>query len=184
MCNVTTSIKPCDMGKQEIVQLQFDFTAKPVQEKPALEAVPTGRKVKKPGKRAEQAFVFEFMDMLSAPILTFDASWADAIPQALKSNITMARLIEARKEEPTATLPEVVAYIMTRTLEGPMHPEWVNIYTWCSAKYVREWEKREVPEGIAPDELSRDEKRHLKHLQNWIYERRRKIVKERMRQSA
>lgn len=166
------------MSNDSIIQLQFDFDTPPVQQTTVPEIIPP----KKKSKRDEQKFVFEFMDMLTAPIITFTTLWADAIPQKLRENIQLSRLLAGMKREETATIPEVVAYMITRTFESPMHSEWVNIYTWCSMQYVTQWENREVPTDIAPEKLTDYEQGLLKELRNWIYKKRRETVKSRMKQ--
>tara|TARA_B100000949_G_scaffold98399_1_gene87864 strand:+ start:346 stop:840 length:495 start_codon:yes stop_codon:yes gene_type:complete len=133
-------------------------------------------------KREEAKYVFDLMDALTAPVITFSTSWADMIPKNLKSNIYMARMLALMKGEETATIPEVVAYLMTRGFEAPMHGEWVNIVTWCAAKYQREYEHKEPPPGMVQrEELSRDEERLLKMLRRDIYESRRKALKEKLK---
>lgn len=151
-----------------MTQMQFDFEDLEVLPKPAT-------------KRETDRFVFDLMDTLTAPILTFSASWADSIPKELKDTITMSRLIAAMQKEQTASIPEVVAYIMTRTFESPMHREWVNIYTWCAAQYVKQWTKMEMPDDITPESLTEYEQSLLKRLRDWIYEKRRKCVKQRLK---
>ena len=166
------------MENQNVIQLQFDFNAQPVQgTTPVPEALP----IRKNGRRAEEKFVFEFMDMLTAPVITFSTAWIDAIPQKLKQNIGFARLIAAMKKEETATIPEVVAYIITRTYESPMTSEWANIYTWCASKYLKDYEHRDVPDDIAPKKLSDYEHSLLKQLRNWIYRKRREAVKSKLK---
>ena len=77
-------------------------------------------------------FTFELMDTLTSPVLTYSQAWTDCIPQRLLDLITPARLVSKLLNEEMATMPEVVTYIMTATLEFPMHGEWVDIYTHCS----------------------------------------------------
>ena len=128
-------------------------------------------------------FTFELMDALRSPILTHSQAWADCIPKRLLDLITPARLIAQIQGKEMATMPEVVAYIMTATMEFPMHGEWVDIFTHCSCTVAEQYWKEDHWDAVqAPRELS---DYHLKQffwpLQKWIYERRRKILKQRMK---
>jgi len=158
----------------EIAQFSFDFnndTETGVIEKP----------VPRYSKRDKKNFMLDIMDMLSAPIITFPGSFVDAVPYDLKENIRQARMISALKKEYTATIPEVAAYLMTRSLESPIHYEWANIYLWCSAQYMTQYKGREYASDIGPRTLNDYEQSQLKRLRDWIYEKRRKYVKQRLK---
>ncbi len=169
------SLEKIDM---QTVQMQFDFAdLQPIEEK----------QVKKSYSKDTGKFVFEFMDMLAAPIITFSESWADAIPQSLKQDVTLSRLMGRMQKEEMATIPETVAYIMTRTYEAPMNHEWANIYLWCSSQYMKQYRNKtdEDLKEINPSEkLSEHEKSLLKRLRVWIWEKRREAVKARLKQTA
>lgn len=136
-----------------------------------------------PSLKDTDKFTFELMDALTSPILTYSQAWADYIPQRLLDLIKPARLVSQLLNEEMATMPEVVTYIMTATLEFPMHGEWVDIYTHCSCivaeQYWKEnhWDKVSAPRELSDYELTQ----FLNPLRKWIYERRRKILKERMK---
>ena len=86
-----------------------------------------------------------------------------------------------------ASYAEVIAYIMPRTLEAPMPSEWVNIYTWVGLQYAKECNnKNQIPamEEIAPKNLSDSEHGLLNDLRRWIYDKRRKALKERLKDSS
>ena len=126
--------------------------------------------------------VFNLMDALRSPVLTFSTSWADCLPKRLLDIIPMARLKALIQHEELATYPEVTAYIMTATLEFPMHGEWVNIYTHVSCHVCEMWWGENHWEQVTDRrELSSDEERDLRMLRQWIYEKRRKTLKERMK---
>ncbi len=163
----------------EVLQLQFDFD-QPI----AIKTI--NEPQMEPSSKAQDMFVFEFLDLLAAPIITYSASWADGIPGELKEAIKGARLIAGLKKEETATIPEVVAYMITRTYEAPMSREWTNIYLWASAKYMKQSKRKtdeDLKEIAAPSELNEYEQSLLKKLRKWIYEQRRKYVKESMKKN-
>lgn len=132
----------------------------------------------KQNKRQTEKFVFEFMDMLSAPILTHSAAWKDAIPQRLIKEITLYRLIAGMQKEELATLPETVAFIMTRSFDAPMDHDWTDIYTHVSCTVCEQcWGEDHWEQVKAPRILNQYQAGMLKHLRQWIYRRRRMHVK-------
>jgi|SRR6187399_860153 hypothetical protein len=132
----------------------------------------------KQNKRQTEKFVFEFMDMLSAPILTHSIAWKDAIPQRLIKEITLYRLIAGMQKEELATLPETVAFIMTRSFDAPMDHDWTDIYTHVSCTVCEQcWGEDHWEHVKAPRILNQYQAGMLKHLRQWIYRRRRMHVK-------
>jgi len=84
-------------------------------------------------------------------------------------------------KEKMASLTETLAYIMPRTYEAPMQREWANIYTWLGLQYAMQNKSKDQLEAmieIAPKELSDYEKGLLKNLRLWIYDKRRKALKD------
>jgi hypothetical protein len=160
---------------KELLQLDFGFQSEPINPKPRP----------KSKSRAKADFVFDFMDCLTSPVIVFKSAWQDAIPNDLLKKITMARMLSLMAGEQMASLTEVVAYMMPRTFEAPMHTEWVNIYTWCGLQYANVFnnadQRKEMATAmreIAPDKLSDYEQGLLNDLRRWIYDKRRKALKE------
>jgi len=129
--------------------------------------------------------VFDLVDALSSPVLTHAQTWADCIPDRLIKIVPMARLKSLLLQEKFASLAETCAFIMTRTMEAPMSSEWVNIYTYVSCKVCEEWWNEDHwKDGIAPDNLTDYENKYLlMPLRLWIYDRRRKVLKGRLKDS-
>ena len=127
--------------------------------------------------------IFDIMDALTAPVLTHAQSWADSIPGRLIKTIPIARMKSLMMKEEFATLPETVAFIMTRTMEAPMNSDWAEIYFHVSCTVCQDYFNEDHWEQIgAHRTLSEYQERHLlMPLRRWIYERRRKVVKERMK---
>lgn len=85
-------------------------------------------------------------------------------------------------KENMATLPEVAAYLITRTFEAPMSSEWVNIYTHVLCKVCEDYFNENHWDEITYTRLlNSDEQRYLKDLRVWIYERRRKALKDKLK---
>jgi hypothetical protein len=122
------------------------------------------------------------MDALTAPVITFSQAWADTIPKRLLDEIPLARLISLITGEQKATIPETVAYIMTRTLESPMNHDWVEIYIHVSCQMCEQyWKENHWDKMQATRNLNDYQKRLLEDLRCWIYNKRREVVKSRMK---
>lgn len=167
------------MEKQNVVQLDFGFELEPAK-------TPNPNPKPKSLKKDKSNFVLDFMDLLQSPIIVYPSQWQDAVPKDLLNNITIARMLTQMRGEHMASLTEVVAYMMPRTYEAPMPSEWVNIYTWCGLQYAKTFKKTaqmEAMEEVAPQQLSEYEMGLLKSLRVWIYEKRRKALKDSMKTS-
>jgi len=138
----------------------------------------------KPEKESDH--VFDLTDALSSPFLTFCDAWADTIPERLLRIIPEARMVALRKNERLATYAECCAYIYTRTLEAPMHGEWVEIYLHVSCKTLEDWfgENHWEASGLTPRVLTEWHQHKLDDLRRHIYKKRREILKARLRANA
>ncbi|MEO1485693.1 MAG: hypothetical protein AAFU57_08100 [Bacteroidota bacterium] len=168
------------MNKQYF--LQFDFQLEKPQANPQMTKKPTRKKV----KSSSSDFVLDMMDCLTSPIIVFKSAWMDMVPEDVIRNIPLSRMVALRKGEQMATVIEVLAYLMPRSFEAPMRYEWANIYTWCGLQYALQYNNKRMAEAmkkIAPEKLTRDEQREMDHLRRRIYDKRRKVLKERMKHS-
>ncbi|WP_127127986.1 hypothetical protein [Pseudoflavitalea rhizosphaerae] len=135
----------------------------------------------KPPSQSKQGndAVFDIMDALTAPILTFSPSWADTIPKRLLELVPLERMARILKKEEYATDVECVIYIYTRTLEAPMTSEWTDIFTHLSCKVCQHWfNENHWTEVKAPKELSKWLTSKLNDLRRFIFTKRREIVKQ------
>jgi hypothetical protein len=127
-------------------------------------------------------YAFDITDALSAPAITFSMAWADMIPKRLFGTLPMARMIACMKKEELATYPEVVIYLYTRSLEAPMHGEWADIYFHVTCKVLEDYFGEDHWKDIqARKELDQYEESQLKWLRREIYNKRRQILKDRIR---
>lgn len=123
-------------------------------------------------------YVFDIVDALQGPVLTFSLSWADTIPARLLDIIPTARLKALMEKEHTATYEECVIYIYTRTLEAPMDSEWTDIYTHVACKTLHHWFSEDHWNEVnAPTELNDWLTSKLNGLRRHIYENRREMFK-------
>ncbi len=160
------------MKNENRLQLDFGFNLDPIV------------KQEKPSKKAYVDFAFELSDYLTSPVIVYPSAWQDDIPKDLLKNITMSRLLCQIKGEEMASYAEVTAYMMPRTYEAPMPHEWVNIYTWASLQYIKQFKSKEVAEAakeVAPETLTDYEMGLLKKLRIWIYTKRRAALKAKMK---
>lgn len=156
---------PTQIPQQNLFNVE-EYTAKPEQR----------------GK-SENSYVFDIVDALSAPILTFSQQWADTIPQRILNQVTLARLVALKQGELLATYIECVAYLYTRTMEAPMNSDWVDIYTHVSCKTLEEWFGEDHWKDIgAPRELSEWLCSKLNDLRHHIYDKRREILKTKIKE--
>lgn len=122
--------------------------------------------------------VSEIVGALTDPILVYPGGWGDTLPEWLKSNITLERLIsnmKALKGEPiTGTDAEACAYLYTAVLCFPVDHDWAQIYLYVANQTVKRWRgpKTEIPADIRVDMLTTDQMRDLARLKEWIYRRR------------
>lgn len=134
--------------------------------------------------RKDDAWIGDIVGALCDPVIVFPSPWQDDIPDWVKSQITLERLVMNMKAFREGGVPvggtEVMAYMFPRTMEEPMPYEWVKIYTlvWNEAMNFK---GTEVPEDLKPEKLSEYEMGLLNHLKHWIYEQRVKHRKERIR---
>jgi len=125
------------------------------------------------------------MDALESPILTHSQAWADTIPQRLLAQVTVARLANMVQKKETATDVEVAIFIYTRSLEAPMSSEWADIYFHITCKVLEQyfgenhWDDIKAPKDL--DDYSINYL--LGPLRKHIYEKRRKILKQRMKEA-
>lgn len=136
----------------------------------------------KPESRIDEQ-VFNLMDALRSPIITFETSWADTIPPRLLNTITMSRMASLIKGEELATYPEVVAYIYTRSMIAPMSGEWFDVYMHVSCKVCEDYWQENVWEKLEGKKVLSDYENNqfLLPLRRFIYEKRRKVLKERLK---
>lgn len=128
----------------------------------------------------DDQFMLDMMDMLSAPIITYAPQWwAGGVPMKLAPKIQMDRMMYALMKKKEATDSEVVGYLNTAASEFPLNHDWYEIYMDCFTKVFPEMGAEVDPEHRP---LSDYRKTHLlQPLKDWLYKKRREIMKERVR---
>ena len=137
---------------------------------------------KKPKQKSESSYVFDIVDALSAPVLTFSHQWSDIIPKRILDTIPLTRMKALMQGEQLATYAECVIYIYTRTLDAPMDSDWTDIYFHVSCKTLEDWFNEDHWENTnAPKVLNEWLRSKLNGLRHHIYNKRRDILKGRVR---
>lgn len=124
------------------------------------------------------SYIFDILDAVSAPILTFSHWWADTIPHRMLQNIPLARILALRNRQHLATEEECAVYIYTRTLDAPMDQDWTEIYCHLCCKVLQKWfHEDHWKEMAAPSQLTELQIGKLHRLRNHLYQKRREILK-------
>ena len=126
----------------------------------------------------------DIVGVFTDPIIAWPGGWMDTIPEKVKQQITIERLVmcmrAAKGEEPTGTNAEALAYMYPQTMEAPMDRDWTDIYLYLGTK-VMAGAGAEMPEDIRRDSLDDYLMGKLNHLKAWIYQKRIQVRLERDR---
>ncbi len=120
----------------------------------------------------------EMVGALCDPIIVSPGEWAtpDMIPEWLRSQITMDRLLElmvANKEgrDPVGTNSEALAYMIPASLEAPMGYDWSQIYLHLGTVVMNGGMNNKVMlDDIRVDTLNSTQQEDLRRLKRWLYE--------------
>ena len=127
----------------------------------------------------------ELVGALTDPIIVMPGGWGDTLPDWIKNQITLERLVDnikaSKGEKSTATDAEACAYLYTASLEAPMDRDWTQIYLYVAGKVVSRGKNTQIPDDIKVDSLNNYQTGLLRQLKDWIYERRVKFRQERRR---
>ena len=117
----------------------------------------------------------DLVGALCDPIIVYPSPWKDDLPDWIKPQITLERLIMYMKVMHEGGVPvgdtEALAYIFPRTMEEPLSEQWMRIYTYVFTSAMK-FKKVEVPEDLKCESLSDYDMRELIDLKIWIYQKR------------
>ena len=135
-------------------------------------------------ERKVDGWIDDLVGALFDPIIVYPSGWQDTLPDWIKTQITLERLIMNIKETTEGGVPvgdtEALAYIYPRIMEAPMNEQWYRIYLYVFNQAMK-FKKTEVPEDLKSEKLSDYDMQELDHLKRWIYEQRVKHRKEKER---
>ena len=134
--------------------------------------------------RKVDGWIDDLVGALCDPIIVYPSGWQDTLPDWVKPQITLERLIMNMRVIKEGGVPvgdtEALAYICPRTMEAPMSEQWYRIYMYVFNQAMK-FKKTEVPEDLKSEKLSDYDMQQLNQLKRWIYERRVKHRKEKQR---
>jgi len=132
----------------------------------------------------KDGWIDDLVGALCDPIIVFPSPWNADIPDNLKKQIPLERLIMNMKVAKEGGVPvgdcEALIYMFPRTLESPMGYEWTHIYQYCFTKAMT-FMKTEIPPDLHVDSLSDYDMRQLDDLKRFIYQKRVQNRKEKVR---
>jgi len=135
-------------------------------------------------ERKVDGWIDDLVGALVDPVIVYPSGWQDTLPDWIKPQITLERLIMNIKVSKEGGVPvgdtEALAYIYPRTMEAPMSEQWYRIYMYVFNQAMK-FKKTEVPEDLKSEKLSDYDMQELNQLKRWIYERRVKHRKEKAR---
>jgi hypothetical protein len=135
-------------------------------------------------ERKVDGWIDDLVGALFDPIIVYPSGWQDTLPDWIKPQITLERLIMNMRVLKEGGVPvgdtEALAYIYPRTMEAPMTEQWYHIYMYVFNQAMK-FKKIEVPEDLKSEKLSDYDMQELNHLKNWIYQQRVKHRKEKAR---
>ena len=107
-------------------------------------------------------------------IVLANARSIDIVPKDILIDIKINRLLELLKNkgkpDEKANLPEIVAYLMTLSLEQPLNSLGTTLYCFACTQYAKQ-RKIDVPQDIKVETLTAYEKEEYDRLARWIREK-------------
>ena len=136
--------------------------------------------------RKIDGWISDLVGSLTDPIIVMPGGWGDTLPDWIREEITVERMVENMKaikgEELMGTDAEVVAYLYTASLEAPMDHDWVEIYLYMASKVMKRHTKQEMPADMrVVEKLTRNQEDDLLRFRRWLYETRVRARQERDR---
>jgi len=135
--------------------------------------------------KTEDKWISDLVGTFIDPIIVSPGGWGADLPEQIKKQITIDRMLENMKalhenREPTGTDAEATAYLFTRSLEAPLDSQWVRIYMYVFTRTM-ENQKVKVPDDLRVDKLDNYDMGQLLHFKHWLYNKRAKAREDRER---
>lgn len=129
-------------------------------------------------KSEKDEFIDHMTYIFSAPIIQHPM-WP--IPDKIKDEATLYRLAEVQTiKNKMATGWEVMGYLSTQSLVGPLDHHWYQIYMYLFRKYMPEQAKMIDIEEI---ELGIMEQQMLERIQRWMFKQQCDHIKVKIKES-
>jgi hypothetical protein len=134
--------------------------------------------------KEDEKWIGDVVGVFCDPIIVYPSGWEDTLPDWIKQQVTLERLIMNVKSMKEGGVPvgdtEVLAYMYPRTMESPLTEQWQRIYFYVFNQAMK-MKKTEVPEDLKSEKLTDYDMRALDELKRWIYQKRVEHRKERDR---
>ena len=136
--------------------------------------------------KTTDSMISDLVGTFTDPIIVYPGGRGDTLPDWIKSQITLDRLIENMKaahgEQATGTDAEATAYLYTASLTAPMSGDWTKIYLYVAGKtYARASRGGEIPEDTKVESLNEEQMADLNRLKEWLHHQRTRARQERKR---
>ena len=133
--------------------------------------------------------ISDLVGALCDPLIVYPGGWEDTVPDWLKQNVALERLVECAASykggDPTGTDAEAVIYLYTACLCFPFDHDWTQIYLYLGRKVYERLRTPDsgvlFPDDIKVEELTRQQEEDLRRLKNFIYNARIKARQEKDR---
>ncbi|MDD5511781.1 MAG: hypothetical protein PHI12_13360 [Dehalococcoidales bacterium] len=108
---------------------------------------------------------------LTDPIIVFNQSWGDCIPDWLAAEIKTQRLLQVmRGEKDKATDAEALAYVSNASLCQPLDHDMTDIYSYLFTRVMGD----RAPADLRKDSISDYQMSILRDLKFWLWNQRAK----------
>ncbi len=127
----------------------------------------------------------EMVGALTDPIIVYPSPWMDTIPQWMKDDLTMHRLVHLMKcskgdeKWDEACDLEALMYIYPASLEFPLDEKWARIYIYLATKVMGDKVPGDVREDSIPDHYEAE----MRRLKQWIHKKKVAARRDRRRQA-
>lgn len=141
---------------------------------------------KQPSEKQVDSWISDLVGALTDPIIVFPSPWAEDIPENLKQQIPLERLImniavtHNGKGVPVGDV-EALVYMFPRTMEAPMTDQQNRLYMYCFNKAMQFMRNEITDPDLKRDTLDSYDMHQLDDLKRFIWEARVKARKERAR---
>ena len=103
----------------------------------------------KEGKLNTGDWVEDMVEVFTAPLIVYPSGWEDTLPDWIKSEVTLQRLMKG--DNGLATDVETLAYMYPRILEAPLDHDWIQIYMYLATRLSGK--EAEIPADIKMERL-------------------------------
>jgi hypothetical protein len=141
--------------------------------------------LKQPSEKQVDSWISDLVGALTDPIIVFPSPWQADIPEDLKKQIPLERLImnikvaHDGKGVPVGDI-EALVYMFPRSMEAPFTDQQQRLYMYCFNKAMQ-FRQNEVPVDLKQETLDSYDMHQLDDLKRFIWNSRVKARKEKAR---